>query len=118
MTKMTTVLLVQASMEYVDTRVGQDVTDIDYCLTRDMQMEFAALEPLCVSGICNGHLPGVLSITDSSEHMWVVGNMSSLTAEQVKLCESLARTLESPLAPFLNICARHNLCLNKCLKTC
>lgn len=109
-------VLVQASMTYVETCVGQDLADVSSCFPNHVQDEFTEMKPLYLPGISTCSVPGVLLISKApAKDMMFIGDMSSQTSGMVKNCRDYAHRCQSPLYQFLDICARNDLCLNKYL---
>lgn len=109
-------MLVQASMTYVETSVGQDLADVNSCFPNHVRDEFTAMKPLYLPGITTCSVPGVLLISKApAQDTKCFGEMSSQTSGMVKHCRDYAYKCKSPLSQFLDICAQNDLCLNKYL---
>jgi hypothetical protein len=80
-----------------------------------MQQEFECISIPLVDGLMASDRPGRLNITGPSTEVMVLGGMSSMDRNAVTISESYSRKIANPLLPFLEVCVRHELCLNKYL---
>ena len=109
-----TFIIIQASMRYHSIKIGTP-PEVKDCLPEWIQQEFEYIKPINTTGVKTCFTPGRFVVTMPCDELIILGNMASVDAHSVHMCESYARMIGSPLAEFLRICVKHDLCLNKYL---
>ena len=117
---MASVVVIQASMLYMPTQVGPAPDASSECLSTAMRQDFASVQSETIVDAFAGLVmsgAGRLEVSESCDALCMLGDMSSVDAWSVQLFESYARVIHHPLLPFLSICVRHRLSLNKYLRS-
>ena len=117
------IVTMQASMLFQPAQVAPPPPDADQCLSVTQQHDFCALSPVAAPSVLAfgpSCVPGRIQVfggqSGTTGILDVLGDMTSLHPSLVPACARRAQDMGSQMWPFLQLCSRHGLAINKYLR--